>query len=250
MNITIGKTEFFPGIGKIVNEGTGTTNPLAFRWYDETRLVAGKTMKDHLRFSMAYWHTMCGTGGDPFGPGTKTFPWEAPADLMERNRNRMDAAFEFMTKMGIPFWCFHDTDIAGDGSVGEIEVRLGRMVEYALAKQQESGVKLLWGTANVFSNPRYMNGASTDPEDIFIAHITAMDIFARALIIADKILKESDFLKLRQQRYASFDAASGKAFEAGRLSLEDLRHIALTEGEPKMTSGRQEMFEQLITRYL
>jgi len=441
MNLTIGSKEFFPGIGKIKFEGVESHNPLAFRYYDENKVVNGKTMKEYFRFSMAYWHTLCGTGGDPFGPGTKQFPWEKSSDLMQRNRDRMDAAFEFMTKIGIPFWCFHDTDIAGDGSVQEIEANLAQMVAYAKEKQAASGVKLLWGTANVFSNPRYMNGASTNPDflavahagtqvknaldatialggenyvfwggregymsllntntkrekehlarfltmardyargkgfngtfliepkpmeptkhqydfdtetvigflrhfgldkdfklnievnhatlaghtfehelqmaadagllgsidanrgdsqngwdtdqftinlyetveamlvimqaggfttgginfdaktrrnstdldDIFIAHIAAMDTFARALVIADKILKESDFLKLRKQRYESFDTGNGKAFEEGKLSLEDLKKIALEQGEPEVKSGKQEMYEQLISHFI
>jgi len=441
MKITTGKKEFFPLISKIKFEGRDTKNPLAFQWYEEDRLVAGRRMKEHLRFSMAYWHTMCGTGGDPFGPGTRSFPWESSGNLMQRNRDRMDAAFEFMTKLGLPYWCFHDTDIAGDGNVKEIEDRLVQMVDYAKAKQQESDVRLLWGTANIFSNPRYMNGAatnpdflavahagaqvknaidatialggenyvfwggregymsllntntkrekehlarfltmardyarekgfkgtfliepkpmepskhqydfdaetvigflrhhgldkdfklnievnhatlaghtfehelrmatdagllgsidanrgdyqngwdtdqfpvnlnetieamlviletggfttgginfdaktrrnSTDPEDLFIAHITAMDTFARALLIADRILTESNYLSLRKQRYHSFDTGMGMEFEEGRLSLADLRSIAHFDGEPQMTSGKQEMMEQLIARYI
>jgi len=441
MKITTGEKEFFKGIGKIPFEGKETKNPLAFQLYDENQLVRGKTMKDHLRFSMACWHTLCGTGGDPFGPGTKNFPWNHPGDILQRNRFRIDAAFEFMTKLGIPFWCFHDTDLTGDGSVKDIEDRLSAIIGYAKAKQEESGVKLLWGTANVFSNPRYMNGAatnpdflavanagaqvknaldatiqlggenyvfwggregyltllntntkrekehlarfltmardyargkgfsgtfliepkpmeptkhqydydaetvigflryygldkdfklnievnhatlaghtfehelqmaadagmlgsidanrgdyqngwdtdqfpvslqetieamlvilqsggftkgginfdaktrrnSTDPEDLCIAHITGMDTFARALLIADRILNESDFMKLKHQRYASFDDGKGREFEQGQLTLEDLHQIALAGGEPGMTSGKQEMLEQLITRYI
>jgi len=441
MKITIGEQEFFKGIGKIRFEGKDAKNPLAFQWYDEDQVVSGKTMKDHLRFSMACWHTLCGAGGDPFGPGTRNFPWDVPGDLMQRNRNRIDAAFEFTTKLGIPYWCFHDTDITGDGSVEEIEERLAALIGYAKTKQQESGVKLLWGTANVFSNPRYMNGAATNPdflavahagaqvknaldatielggenyvfwggregyltllntntkrekehlarflsmardyargkgfrgtfliepkpmeptkhqydfdaetvigflryfnlekdfklnievnhatlaghtfdhelqmaadagmlgsidanrgdyqngwdtdqfpvnlyetveamlvilqaggfvtgginfdaktrrnstdlEDIFIAHIAGMDTFARALLISDRIRNESNFQGLRQQRYASFDMGNGKSFEQGLLTLEDLRRIAVSGGEPQMTSGKQEMLEQLITRYI
>lgn len=441
MKPTIGSKEFFPGIGEIKFEGIESRNPLAFRYYDENKMIGGKTMKEYFRFAMAYWHTLCGTGGDPFGPGTKEFPWETSSSLMQRNRDRMDAAFEFMTKIGIPFWCFHDTDVAGDGSVKEIEDNLAQMVVYAKEKQTASGIKLLWGTANVFSNPRYMNGASTNPdfqavanagtqvknaidatialggenyvfwggregymsllntntkrekehlarfltmardyargkgfqgtfliepkpmeptkhqydfdsetvigflrhfglekdfklnievnhatlaghtfehelqmaadagllgsidanrgdnqngwdtdqfpiniyetveamlvihqaggftkgginfdaktrrnstdlEDIFIAHIAAMDTFARAFMISDRILKESDFLKLRKQRYASFDSGKGKEFEDGKLKLEELRAIALAGGEPKITSGKQEMYEQLINQYI
>lgn len=441
MALTIGNKEFFPGIGTIAFEGSSSNNPLAFKWYNESLVVRGKTMKDHFRFSMAYWHTLCGTGGDPFGPGTKQFPWETSTDLMQRNVDRMDAAFEFMTKMGIPFWCFHDTDIAGDGSVFEIEQRLANMTEYALKKQALSGVKLLWGTANVFSNPRYMNGAATNPdflavahagtqvknaidatiqlggenyvfwggregymsllntntkrekehlarfltmardyarakgfkgtfliepkpmeptkhqydfdtetvigflryygldqdfklnievnhatlaghtfehelqmaadagllgsidanrgdnqngwdtdqfpinlyetveamlvilqaggfttgginfdaktrrnstdlEDLFIAHIAAMDTFARALIVSDKLLTNSNYLTMRAARYASFDAGNGKQFEKGELKLEDLRQIAHELGEPNTISGKQELFEQLINQYI
>lgn len=441
MRATIGKKEFFSSVGKIQFEGIESRNPLAFRYYDESKIIGGKTMKEHLRFSMAYWHTLCGTGGDPFGPGTKEFPWETSPDTMQRNRDRMDAAFEFMTKIGIPYWCFHDTDIAGDGSVLEIESQLAEVAKYAKEKQAASGVKLLWGTANVFSNPRYMNGASTNPdflalahagtqvknaidatialggehylfwggregymsllntntkrekehlarfltmardyargkgfsgtffiepkpmeptkhqydfdtetvigflrhygldkdftlnievnhatlaghtfdhelqmaadagllgsidanrgdrqngwdtdqfpinlyetveamlviiqaggltggginfdaktrrnstdlEDIFIAHIAAMDTFARAFLTANKILQDSDFLKLRKQRYASFDSGKGKEFEVGKLKLEDLRAIALSHGEPKTISGKQEMYEQLINQYM
>lgn len=441
MALTIGNKEFFPGIGLIAFEGSNSNNPLAFKWYNESLVVRGKTMKDHFRFSMAYWHTLCGTGGDPFGPGTKQFPWEISTDLMQRNFDRMDAAFEFMTKMGIPFWCFHDTDIAGDGSVFEIEQRLLKMTQYALKKQALSGVKLLWGTANVFSNPRYMNGAATNPdflavahagtqvknaidatiqlggenyvfwggregymsllntntkrekehlarfltmardyarangfkgtfliepkpmeptkhqydfdtetvigflryygldkdfklnievnhatlaghtfehelqmaadagllgsidanrgdnqngwdtdqfpinlyetveamlvilqagglttggvnfdaktrrnstdlEDLFIAHIAAMDTFARALIVSDKLLTNSNYLAMRAARYASFDSGNGKKFEKGELALEDLRQIAQDLGEPNTISGKQELFEQLINQYI
>jgi xylose isomerase len=441
MKPTIGSKEFFPGIGEIKFEGTESRNPLAFKYYDENKMVGGKTMKEYFRFAMAYWHTLCGTGGDPFGPGTKEFPWEKATDKMVRNFDRMDAAFEFMSKIGIPFWCFHDTDIAGDGSVQEIEENLAQVVSYAKEKQSASGIKLLWGTANVFSNPRYMNGASTNPdflavahagtqvknaidatialggenyvfwggregymsllntntkrekehlarfltmardyargkgfngtfliepkpmeptkhqydfdtetvigflrhfgldkdfklnievnhatlaghtfehelqmavdagllgsidanrgdsqngwdtdqfpiniyetveamlvilqsggfttgginfdaktrrnstdlEDIFIAHIAAMDTFARGLTVAERILNNSDFLKLRTQRYASFDTGKGKEFEDGKLKLEDLRTIAHAEGEPKITSGKQEMYEQLINQYI
>lgn len=441
MDLLIGNREYFPGIGKVGYEGRDSKNPLAYKWYNADEKVAGKTMHDHFRFAMAYWHSLCGTGGDPFGPGTMVFPWDESKDLMERNRNRMDAAFEFMTKMGMPFWCFHDVDVAGDGSVGEIEERLQKMVEYALEKQKASGIKLLWGTANVFSNPRYMNGASTNPdfnvlahaaaqvknaldatialggenyvfwggregymsllntntkrekehlaqfltiardygrkngfkgtfliepkpmeptkhqydfdaetvmgflrhreldkdfklnlevnhatlaqhtfqhelqmaadagllgsidanrgdyqngwdtdqfpinlyetieamlvileaggfttggvnfdaklrrnstdrEDLFIAHIAAMDVFARALVSADKILKDSNYKKMRADRYASFDSGKGADFEKGHLTLEDLRTIALETGEPKMTSGKQELYEQLINLYI
>jgi xylose isomerase len=422
-------------------EGPDSRNPLAFKWYDENRVIAGKTMKEHLRFAVAYWHTFCGTGEDPFGPGTQIFPWDEDAPLMDQNKARMDAAFEFITKMGIPFYCFHDTDVVGSGSVFEIEKRLATMVEFAKERQSATGVKLLWGTANVFSSPRYMNGASTNPdftvvanaavqirnaidatialggtgyvfwggregymslhntnmkrelehmgmflsmardygrkqgfngtflvepkpmeptkhqydfdsstvigflrkngldkdfkinvevnhatlaghtfahelrvaadagmlgsidankgdyqngwdtdefptnlyeiteamleiqqaggfthgginfdaktrrnstdlEDIFIAHIAGMDVFARALVVADKILNQSDYLKRRAQRYSSFDAGKGADFETGKLTLTDLYTIAAEVGEPAQISGKQELLEQLIASYI
>lgn len=436
-----GNKEFFPGIGKIKYEGPQSKNPLAFKWYDENKVVAGKTMKEHFRFAVAYWHTFCGTGGDPFGPGTKSFPWETATDIMDAAKNRMDAAFEFISKLGVPFYCFHDTDVVGDGTVFEIEKRLAQLVEYAKERQQATGINLLWGTANVFSNPRYMNGAATNPdfavvanaavqiknaidatialggsnyvfwggregymslhntdmkreldhlgmflgmardygrqqgfkgtfliepkpmeptkhqydydtatvigflhkyglekdfklnievnhatlaghtfahelrvaadagllgsidankgdyqngwdtdefptniyevteamleimqaggftnggvnfdaktrrnstdlEDIFIAHVTGMDIFARSLVIADKILSESDYLKMRKNRYASFDAGKGADFENGKLKLTDLYQAAREVGDPKQVSGKQELLEQLINWYI
>jgi len=441
MNYFVGNKEFFPGIGKIKFEGPDSRNPLAFKWYDENRVVGGKTMKEHLRFAVAYWHTFCGTGEDPFGPGTQIFPWDDPADLMDRNKARMDAAFEFITKLGVPYYCFHDTDVVGDGSVFEIEKRLEKMVELASERQQATGVKLLWGTANVFGNPRYMNGASTNPdfnvlvnaavqiknaieatialggtgyvfwggregymslhntdmkrelehmglfltaardygrkqgftgtflvepkpmeptkhqydfdvatvigflrkngldkdfklnvevnhatlaghtfahelrvaadagllgsidankgdyqngwdtdefptniyeiseamlevvqaggftqgginfdaktrrnstdlEDIFIAHISGMDVFARGLVVADKILHQSDYLQRRKARYSSYDSGKGAEFEAGKLSLTDLYQIAKEVGEPRQISGKQELLEQLLGSFI
>ncbi len=441
MEVVKGDKEYFKGIGQIQFEGAESKNPLAFKWYDENRVVAGKTMKEHLRFAVAYWHTFCGTGGDPFGPGTQIFPWIGASDPMDAAREKMDAAFEFITKMNIPHYCFHDTDVVGDGSVFEIEKRLAKMVDYAKEKQDASGVKLLWGTANVFSDPRYMNGAATNPdfsvvanagvqiknaidatialggtnyvfwggregymtlhntntkrelehmaqfltmardyarkqgftgtfliepkpmeptkhqydfdaqtvigflrhynldkdfklnievnhatlaghtfahdlrfaadagllgsidankgdyqngwdtdefptniyeiteamleiiqgggftngginfdaktrrnstdlEDIFIAHIGGMDVFARSLVIADKILNNSDYLSMRKSRYASFDTGKGADFENGKLALEDLRTIAAEVGEPSQISGKQELLEQLINWYI
>lgn len=441
MTVVKGNKEYFPGIDKIKYEGPESKNPLAFKWYDENKIVGGKTMKEYLRFAVAYWHTFCGDGGDPFGPGTQVFPWVGATNPMDAAKERMDAAFEFITKIGAPFYCFHDTDVVGDGSVFEIEKRLANIIDFAKAKQDASGVKLLWGTANVFSNPRYMNGASTNPdfnvvanaavqvknaidatialggtgyvfwggregymsllntdtkkeldhlgkfltmakdygrkqgftgtfliepkpmeptkhqydfdtqtvlgflaknglsndfkmnievnhatlaghtfahelrmaadagmlgsidankgdyqngwdtdefptniyetteamleiiqaggfthgginfdaktrrnstdmEDIFISHVSGMDTFARSLVIADRILKESDYLKIRKDRYASFDSGKGAEFDAGKLSMEDLYAIAKQVGEPKQISGKQEMMEQLINCYI
>lgn len=171
MSITLGSTEYFKGIGKIGFEGPKSDNPLAFKWYDENRVIGGKTMKEYLRYAVCYWHTFCNTGGDPFGPGTKAFPWDAQADAVGRAKDKMDAAFEFMSKLGVPYYCFHDVDLVDEGStIPEYESRLRSIVEYAGQKQSASGIKLLWGTANVFSNPRYMNGASTNPDFAAVAY--------------------------------------------------------------------------------
>jgi xylose isomerase len=442
MSVLTGNKEFFEGIGQIKYEGPQSDNPLAFRWYDENKVVAGKTMKEYLRFACAYWHSFNNVGGDPFGEGTHIFPWNESSDPLQRAKDKMDAAFEFITKMNIPFYCFHDVDVVDyTNDVAENEKRLQTMVEYAKQKQQQSGVKLLWGTANLFSHHRYMNGASTnpdfhvlahagaqvkaaldatialggenyvfwggregymtllntnmkreqehlarflhtakdyarkqgfkgtffiepkpmeptkhqydydvatvigflrqfdllndfklnievnhatlaghtfqhelqvaadagllgsidanrgdyqngwdtdqfpnninelaeamlvileaggfkggginfdakirrnstDPEDLFYAHIGGMDTFARALIVADNVLQNSDYKKIRSERYASFDSNKGKEFEEGKLTLEDLRNYAAENGEPKTISGKQEYLENLINRYI
>ncbi|MCH7396602.1 xylose isomerase [Belliella sp. DSM 107340] len=156
---------YFPNIDKIKFEGRESSNPFAFKFYDENRVVAGKSMKDHFKFAIAYWHSFCGTGGDPFGPGTIVHPWDASEDAVQRAKDKMDAAFEFFVKIGAPYYCFHDVDLIDEGaSIEEYEERMKIITDYALEKQKETGVKLLWGTANVFSNPRYMNGASTNPD--------------------------------------------------------------------------------------
>ncbi|MEX6686678.1 xylose isomerase [Danxiaibacter flavus] len=442
MSVLLGEKEYFKGIGQIKYEGAQTDNPLAFRWYDENKVVAGKTMKEHLRFACAYWHSFCGNGGDPFGGQTHFFEWDKKADAVERAKDKMDAAFEFITKMNMPYYCFHDVDVVDYGNdVVENERRLQALVDYAKEKQAATGVKLLWGTANLFSAVRYMNGAATNPdfnvlthaaaqvkaaldatialggenyvfwggregymsllntnmkreqehlamflhkakdyarsqgfkgtffiepkpceptkhqydydsatvigflrqfdlindfklnvevnhatlaghtfqhelqvaadagllgsidanrgdyqngwdtdqfpnninelteamliilenggfgggginfdakrrrnstdnEDLFYAHVGGMDTFARALIVADKILQNGEYNKIRNARYASFDNGDGKAFEEGKLSLENLRDLAAKNGEPAVTSGRQEYLENLINRFI
>lgn len=442
MGVVTGNKEFFKGIGPIRYEGPQSDNPLAFRWYDENRVVAGKTMKEHLRFACAYWHSFCGSGADPFGEPTHLFPWSEKSDAVERAKDKADAAFEFITKLSLPYYCFHDVDAVDyTNDISENDRRLQAITEYFSEKQKASGVKLLWGTANLFSNRRYMNGAatnpdfqvlthaaaqvkaaldatialggenyvfwggregymsllntnmkrekehlarflhtakdyarkqgfkgkffiepkpcepskhqydydcetvigflrqydllndfslnievnhatlaghtfthelqvaadagllgsmdanrgdyqngwdtdqfpndinelteallvileaggfkggginfdakirrnSTDPEDLFYAHIGGMDAFARALVTADAILEKSDYKQIRAARYSSFDAGKGKEFEAGKLSLEELRAFALDHGEPALTSGRQEYLENLINRYI
>ncbi len=163
--------EFFKEIGKVKFEGLESDNPLAFRWYDETRLVAGKTLKEHLRFAGAYWHSFNGSGADPFGGPTHIFPWDKKADVIERAKDKMDAAFEFLSKMSLPYYCFHDVDVVDYGNdIAENEKRLQTLVAYAKQKQADTGIKLLWGTANLFSHTRYMNGASTNPDFHVLAH--------------------------------------------------------------------------------
>lgn len=435
-------SEYFKGIPQIKFEGKDTDNPLAFRYYDAKRKVGKKTMEEHLRFATAYWHTFCGTGADPFGAPTKNFPWLQNPDPVQRAMDKMDAAFEFMTKLGTPFYCFHDYDLVDEApNLKESEARLQKLVDYARQKQKQTGVKLLWGTANLFSHPRYMNGAATNPdfrvvchaaaqvknaidatialggsnyvfwggregylsllntdmkrerehlarflhlvrdygrqsgfkgnfliepkpmepskhqydfdaatvigflrefnllddfklnievnhatlaqhtfqhelqvaadagllgsidanrgdyqngwdtdqfpnnvpelteamlvilqaggfktgginfdaktrrnstslEDIFYAHIGGMDAFARALLAAHAVLENGEYLKLRKERYRSFDSGSGRQFEQGKLTLTDLKALALKSGEPELISGRQEYLENLINRFV
>jgi xylose isomerase len=174
MEVTIGAKEYFPGIGKIPFEGPESKNPLAFKYYDENRMVAGISMKDHFRFAVAYWHTFCDAGEDPFGPGTVDFPWDAAGDPMQAAKDKLDAAFEYISKLGVPFYCFHDRDMAPEGNtVQESEKNLKKLVALAKQKQEASGIRLLWGTANVFSHPRYMNGAATNPDFHVVTHVAA-----------------------------------------------------------------------------
>ncbi|MCL2069806.1 MAG: xylose isomerase [Treponema sp.] len=162
----VGKKEYFPGIKKIKYEGPKSKEPLSFKYYDPEKIIAGKSMKDHLRFAIAYWHSFCGDGSDPFGSATIPRPWAAEAaNPMEAAENKLDAAFEFFTKMGVEYYCFHDRDMAPEGSSpAESEKNLFAIVDKAKGLQQSTGIKLLWGTANCFTNPRFMNGAATNPE--------------------------------------------------------------------------------------
>ena len=174
ISVTIGEKEYFRGIGKIPYEGPESTNPLAFKYYDENRIIAGKPMKEHFRFAVAYWHSFCNTGADPFGPGTKNYPWLENPDPLQAARDKLDAAFEFVSKLGVPFYCFHDRDMAPEGeTVSQSEKYLKEMVQLAKEKQEASGIRLLWGTANLFSHPRYMNGAATNPDFQVVTHAAA-----------------------------------------------------------------------------
>jgi xylose isomerase len=165
---------YFSNIPQIKYEGPNTDNPLAFRWYDENKKVAGKTMKEHLRFACAYWHSFNGNGADPFGEPTHIFPWLSIQDPLERAYAKADAAFEFIGKLGLPYYCFHDVDAVDyTNDIVENERRLKAITIYLKQKQKETGVKLLWGTANLFSNRRYMNGAATNPDFHVLAHAGA-----------------------------------------------------------------------------
>ena len=173
-NVFIGGKEYFPNIGAIPFEGAESDNPLAFKFYDANKVIGGKTMAEHLRFAVCYWHTFCGNGSDPFGPGTQVFAWDDAPNPMTAARQKMDAAFELFTKLNVPYYCFHDRDMAPEGiSVLESEKNLEALVADAKVRQKETGMKLLWGTANVFSNPRYMNGASTNPNFQVLTHAAA-----------------------------------------------------------------------------
>src|SRR5918995_889102 len=159
----------FPNISKIQYEGTKSKNPLAFRWYNPDEIVEGKSMKDHLRFSVTYWHTFRGAGSDMFGAATAQRPWEAATDSVENARNRVRVAFELMEKLGAPFYAFHDRDVAPEGkTLAESHKNLDRVAKVLKSEMDRTGIKLLWGTANLFSNPRFMHGAATSPNaDVF-----------------------------------------------------------------------------------
>ena len=168
------KKEYFPQIGKIQFEGTESYNPMAFRYYDAERIVLGKPMKEWLKFAMAWWHTLCAEGGDQFGGGTKKVPWNEAPDVMTAAKQRADAGFEIMQKLGVEYFCFHDTDLIGDlTDIEDYENRMHEITAYLKEKMAETGIKNLWGTANVFGNARYMNGAATNPD---------FDVVARAAV--------------------------------------------------------------------
>ena len=433
--------EYFPQIGKIPFEGAESRNPLAFHYYDPERVVLGKKMKDWLKFAMAWWHTLGQASGDQFGGQTRDYEWDKASDPVQRAKDKMDAGFEIMNKLGIEYFCFHDVDLVDEApTIEEYEARMKAITDYALEKMKGTDIKLLWGTANVFGHRRYMNGAatnpdfdvvaraavqiknaidatiklggtnyvfwggregymsllntqmqrekdhlaqmlkaardyarahgfkgtfliepkpmeptkhqydvdtetvigflrahgldkdfkvnievnhatlaghtfehelavavdngmlgsidanrgdaqngwdtdqfpvdvfeltqamlqiirngglgnggsnfdaklrrnSTNPEDIFIAHICGMDSMARALLNAAAIVEESPIPEMVKERYASFDSGEGKRFEEGNMSLEELVSYAKEHGEPKQTSGQQELYETLVNIY-
>ena len=442
MSIVLGNKEYFKDVKKIKFEGKNSKNPFSYRFYDENKIVLGKKMSEHFKFAVAYWHSFVNPGNDPFGIGTRFFPWSKSSDPFQNACDKMDAAFEFISKLGLNYFCFHDFDLIEEGSsLSESEKRLGKITNYAKEKIKASDINVLWGTANLFSNPRYMNGAATNPEfdilsiaaaqvknaldvtielggenyvfwggregymsllntdmkreldhlakflhlskdyarsqgfngcffiepkpmeptkhqydfdaatvigflehygldkdfklnievnhatlashtfqhelqvaanvnmlgsmdanrgdyqngwdtdqfpnniyeivesllviiqsggfqggginfdakirrnstdlnDMFYSHIGAIDLFAKGLLITEKILNDSDYSKLLKERYASFDTGKGKDFEDGKVSMKDLYQHAFRLKEPKLISGRQELFENIINRYI
>ena len=171
MTVQTSSKPYFSGIDRIKYEGPDSDNPMAFRWYDENRVVAGKSMKEHFRFACAYWHSFVGSGADPFGEPTHLFTWRDISDPVKQAMAKADAAFEFIEKLGLPYYCFHDVDVVEYGNdIKENDRRLAAVVEYLKQKQAETGIKLLWGTANLFSHKRYMNGAATNPDFHVLCH--------------------------------------------------------------------------------
>ena len=232
VNVTVGDREYFPEISKIPYEGPDSDNGLAFKHYDEDRVVAGKPMKDHFRFAVAYWHSFCGTGADPFGSPTRQLPWSAHEDPMVAAREKLDAAFEFVTKLGAPFYCFHDRDLAPEGKdVKESEDNLREMVSRAKEKQDSSGVRLLWGTANLFSHPRYMNGAATNPDFRVVAHAAAQ---VKAALDAT--------IELGGENYVFWGGREGYLSLLNTDMKRELDHLAMFLGKAR-DYGRERGFE-------
>ena len=208
--------EYFAGIGKIKFEGKESKNPLAFRYYDAEKVVAGKKMKDWLKFAMAWWHTLCAEGGDQFGGGTKAFPWAKGANAVEIAKQKVDAGFEFMQKIGIEYFCFHDVDLVSEGSsIEEYESNLKEVVAYIKQKQAETGIKNLWGTANVFGHARYMNGAATNPD---------FDVVARAAVQIKNAIDAT--IELGGQNYVFWGGREGYMSLLNTDQKREKEHLA------------------------
>ena len=442
MGTIIGQKEFFKGIDQINFEGEESDNPFSYRFYDKEKVVLGKPMKEHFKFAVAYWHSFVNSGNDPFGIGTKKYPWMESKDVKQRSYQKMDAAFEFISKLDLEYFCFHDFDLVDEGkTISESEKRLDDISDYCILKMKNSKIKPLWGTANLFSNPRYMNGAATNPdfdvvsyagaqvknaidvtiklkgenyvfwggregymsllntdmkreldnlatflhmakdygrsqgfkgcyfiepkpmepskhqydydaatvigflkeynldkdfklnievnhatlanhtfdhelqtaansnmlgsidanrgdyqngwdtdqfpnniyeiveallviirsggleggginfdaktrrnstdlEDLFHSHIGGIDLFAKSLLITQKIIEDSDYISMLKKRYSSFESDQGKKFTNHELTLKQMNSYAKKIDEPNLKSGRQEFFENLINRYI
>ena len=209
--------EYFPGIGKIPFEGKESKNPMAFHYYNAEKVIRGKKMKDWLRFSMAWWHTLCAEGGDQFGGGTKRFPWNVASSPIQRAKDKMDAGFEFMQKCGIGYYCFHDIDLVEEADTIEAyEANLQEIVAYARKKQAETGIKLLWGTANVFGHARYMNGAATNPD---------FDVVARAAVQIKNALDAT--IALGGENYVFWGGREGYMSLLNTDQKREKNHLAL-----------------------
>lgn len=219
-----GDREFFTGIGAIQYEGSKSDNPLAFKFYDPAKKIAGKTMREHLRFAIAYWHSFCADGTDPFGRASHDFPWNH-ADPMTSARMKAQAAFEFFTKIGAPYYCFHDADVAPEGSnADEYQKNYWEIANIFRALQDKTGVKLLWNTANLFSHPRYMNGAATNPD---------FNVVARAALQIQTCLDVNVFL-----------GGSGYTFWGGREG-----YMSLWNTDMKRESAHMGTFLRMARDY-
>ncbi|MDE5794672.1 MAG: xylose isomerase [Muribaculaceae bacterium] len=208
--------EYFPNLGKIKFEGTSSYNPLAYRYYDAEKVILGKPMKEWLKFAMAWWHTLCAEGGDQFGGGTKKFPWNVGETAVERAKNKVDAGFEIMDKLGIEYFCFHDVDLVDEGSsVEEYEANLKEVVAYIKAKMQGTNIKNLWGTANVFGNARYMNGAATNPD---------FDVVARAAVQIKNAIDAT--IELGGQNYVFWGGREGYMSLLNTDQKREKEHLA------------------------
>lgn len=212
--------EYFPQIKKIQYEGPESKNPMAFHYYDAERMVAGKKMKDWMRFAMAWWHTLCAEGGDQFGGASKSFPWNHGTDALTIAKQKADAGFEIMQKLGMPYFCFHDVDLISEGSsVEEYEKNLADITDYLKVKMQETGIKLLWSTANVFGNARYMNGASTNPD---------FDVVARAIVQIKNAIDAG--IKLGAENYVFWGGREGYMSLLNTDQKREKEHMATMLG--------------------
>ncbi|MBJ2187888.1 MAG: xylose isomerase [Muribaculaceae bacterium] len=210
--------EYFPTVGKIKYEGPASYNPMAYRYYDADRVVLGKPMKEWLKFAMAWWHTLCAEGGDQFGTGTKKFPWNEGPDAMTVAKQKADAGFEVMEKLGIEYFCFHDTDLIGDlgEDIADYEARMKEITAYLKEKMAATGIKNLWGTANVFGNGRYMNGAATNPD---------FDVVARAAVQIKNAIDAT--IALGGQNYVFWGGREGYMSLLNTDQKREKEHLAM-----------------------
>lgn len=209
--------QYYPQIGKIPFEGSESKNPMAFHYYDAERVVMGKKMKDWLKFSMAWWHTLGQASGDQFGGETRTYEWNKASDPMQRAKDKMDAGFEIMQKLGIEYFCFHDIDLIEEpDTIEEYERMMKEITDYALEKMKATGIKLLWGTANVFGHKRYMNGAATNPD---------FDVVARAAVQIKNAIDAT--IKLGGTNYVFWGGREGYQSLLNTQMQREKEHLAM-----------------------